>query len=226
MPADVKQIFDHAAADYDRLRRQLVPYFDDFYGTVLEHIPYPSDASFRVLDLGAGTGLLSALVAGAFPNAHLTLADISEEMLGRARQRFANRLNVDYLILNFEREPLTGQYDVAVSALALHHVTPAHLVDVFRKVNAVLVSGGTFINADQTLGTTGTTEQRYDQAWRNAAKALGSTDADIGAAVERMKADQTATLEDQLGWLRAAGFDHVDCWFKRYRFAVYSGTKP
>jgi tRNA (cmo5U34)-methyltransferase len=165
------------------------------------------------------------MVADAFPNVHLTLVDISDEMLGKARARFASRPNVDYRTLNFEREPLTGQYDVAISALALHHVTPAKLVDVFRNAYAALVNGGTFINADQTLGTTDANEQKYDQAWRDAVKALGSTDDDIDAALERMKADQTATLEDQLRWLREAGFNHVDCWFKRYRFAVYSGKK-
>lgn len=226
MTIDVKQIFDHAAADYDRLRRQLVPYFDEFYGAALERIPYRQDASFRVLDLGAGTGLLTAMIVAAFPNTHLTLADISGEMLGRARARFASRPDVEYLTLDFEREPLSGRYDVAVSALALHHVTPANLAGVFRKVYDVLESGGMFINADQTLGTTEATEQIYGQAWRDAAKAQGSTEKEIHDALERMTADQTTTLEDQLRWLREAGFDHVDCWFKRYRFAVYSGKKP
>jgi tRNA (cmo5U34)-methyltransferase len=40
-----------------------------------------------------------------------------------------------------------------------------------------------------------------------------------------MKADKTSTLEDQMAWLRAAGFTDVDCWYKQYRFAVYSGRK-
>lgn len=226
MSVDAKTVFDNAAADYDRLRRQLVPHFDDFYGAVLERIPYPRDAAFRVLDLGAGTGLLSALVADAFPNAHLTLADISDAMLARARERFAARPNVAYLTLDLENQPLTGRYDVAVSALALHHVAPANLVGVFRRVFDVLESGAVFINADQTLGTTPDNERVYAQAWADTARAQGSTDAQLVEALERMKADRTATLEDQLRWLRAAGFDHVDCWFKRYRFAVYSGRKP
>ncbi|MFN8452634.1 MAG: hypothetical protein U0521_29520 [Anaerolineae bacterium] len=34
MSVDAKTVFDNAAADYDRLRRQLVPHFDDFYGAV------------------------------------------------------------------------------------------------------------------------------------------------------------------------------------------------
>jgi tRNA (cmo5U34)-methyltransferase len=84
----IKTLFDRAAQTYDRARRQLVPGFDDFYGTVLDLIPHERDAAIRILDLGAGTGLLTALLAQAFPRADFTLVDISEAMLEQARQRF------------------------------------------------------------------------------------------------------------------------------------------
>ena len=119
---DVKQIFDHAAADYDRTRRQLVPCFDDFYDTALGLIPFEREADNHILDMGAGTGLLSALAAEAFPNASFTLADISTEMLARARERFAGRENFRYLVLDFESDAISGEYDVTMSAMALHHI--------------------------------------------------------------------------------------------------------
>lgn len=222
---NVKQIFDHAAADYDRTRRQLVPNFDGFYGTALELIPYARDAHFRVLDIGAGTGLLSALVLEVFPNATFTLVDLSAEMLDRARQRFQNQPGFEFNVLDLEQDALVGAHDVAISALALHHIEPARLQGVFAKIHKVLEPGGIFINADQTLGTTVTNEEKYSQAWHRTIRAQGATEADAAAAVERMKADKTSTLEDQLAWLRAAGFTDVDCWYKQYRFAVYSGRK-
>jgi hypothetical protein len=69
----VGTLFGHAAWDYDRARRQLVPGFDRFYGAVLENIPFGEQQEIRVLDLGAGTSLLSAVVAGTFPRARVTL---------------------------------------------------------------------------------------------------------------------------------------------------------
>ncbi len=226
MTVNAKQVFDHAAADYDRTRRQLVPYFDTFYGTALEQIPFARDAQFRVLDLGAGTGLLSALVLDVFPNATFTLVDVSSEMLDRARKRFEQRMGFQFELVDLEHAPLTGSYEVAVSALALHHVEPERLQGVFEKVFAVLEKGGVFINADQTLGTTAETERRYAAEWLRTVQAQGATDADVLMALKRMEADRTATLENQLAWLRAAGFTDVDCWYKQYRFAVYSGRKP
>ena len=223
---DIKALFDTAAQDYDRTRPQYIPCFDEFYNTALELIPHGRHAHIKVLGLGAGTGLLSGLVAAAFPNAAITLADISAEMLSKAKERFAENPMIEYRVLDFVDEPLIGTFDVIISALALHHTPQDKLKTVFQKIFGALQAGGYFINADQTLGTTPENEEKYAQAWLNGVKAKGCTDRDIEIAVERMKADRTATLQDQLKWLSEVGFVHVGCWYKNYRFAVYSGRKP
>jgi tRNA (cmo5U34)-methyltransferase len=222
---DAKTVFDHAAADYDRTRRQFIPCFDDFYGTALALIPYQPDDAFRILDLGAGTGLLSALASAVFPKARFTLVDISDEMLSRARERFAERGEFTYQRVDYIHQPIEGQYDVVVSALSLHHTEHHDLPSVFAKIYAALVSGGIFINADQTLGTTPENEQRNGQVWVEGMRERGCSEADIAVALERIKVDKNATLEDQLAWLRAAGFGAVETWYKNYRFTVYSGRK-
>jgi tRNA (cmo5U34)-methyltransferase len=222
---DAKYVFDHAAADYDRTRRQYIPCFDDFYGTALALIPFQPDDAFRILDLGAGTGLLSALASAVFPKAHFTLADISSEMLSKARERFAGRGNFTYQLVDYIHQPIEGQYDVVVSALSLHHTEHADLPGVFGKIYESLISGGVFINADQTLGTTPENEQRNGQVWIEGMRVRGCSEADIAVALERIKVDKNATLEAQLAWLRAAGFVAVETWYKNYRFTVYSGRK-
>ena len=84
----IEALFDEAAG-YDRARRQLVPGLDGFYGAALESVPFEPDAEIRVLDLGAGTGLLSSMVAERFPRSRVTLVDLSVEMLRVARRRLA-----------------------------------------------------------------------------------------------------------------------------------------
>ncbi|WKL01736.1 hypothetical protein Q0F98_35615 [Paenibacillus amylolyticus] len=60
MEFSVKQLFDKVAQDYDVQRKQLIPCFDDFYGIALDLMESPLDSP-RILDLGAGTGLLSRI---------------------------------------------------------------------------------------------------------------------------------------------------------------------
>ena len=223
MNLNVKSLFDQAAQDYDCTRRQFIPCFDAFYGSAL--VLLPERQGLRVLDVGAGTGLLSGLIRAQRPDSHLTLADVSEAMLAKAQQRFTNDAQVDYQVADFVLDNLKGSYDVVVSALALHHTPQSQLKAVFAKIYAALNRGGMFINADQVLGNTPENEARYEAIWQAEVLKRGASQQDLNMAIERMKADRTATLENQLDWLREVGFQHVECWFKEYRFAVYSGVK-
>ena len=63
----VKALFDAGAAKYDGNRRKIIYCFDDFYGTLLDLIPFARNDRFSFLDLGAGTGLVSALIRQRFP---------------------------------------------------------------------------------------------------------------------------------------------------------------
>jgi len=212
--------------DVDRARRQLVPCFDDFYGTVLDLIPHERDSAIRILDIGAGTGLLAALLAQAFPQAQLTLVDISQEMLEQARKRFgAEPGRFRFHALDFSDEPLWGEYEAAVSALSIHHVSAEAKQLVFQRVYGVLCEGGVFINADQVLGPTREIDRRYHEAWLRQARGRGAAEDDITDALERMQQDDMSTLSWQLEQLEHVGFEMVNCWYKNYGFVVYSGRK-
>jgi tRNA (cmo5U34)-methyltransferase len=222
----VKTLFDKAAQSYDQSRRQLVPCFDDFYGTVLELIPFDRQAPLQLLDLGAGTGLLSALVAEVYPQAEITLVDISEAMLNKARERFAaQKARFRFLALDLAQAALPGQYHGVMSALSIHHLPHEAKQALFREIYHKLLPGGIFINADQVLGPTPELEQAYKAAWRRQVRARGVSEATLAAALERMKEDQEAPLADQLAWLSEAGFQQAHCYYQHYFFAVYAGYK-
>jgi len=223
---NVKEAFDAGARTYDRARRQLVPHLDHFYQTVLDLVPFAPDAPIAVLDLGAGTGLLSALIAATFPRAELTLVDISEEMLAVARQRLAGEsARLRFSVMDFSAAALPGHYDLVVSGLAIHHLEDAQKRALFGAIFAALRPGGAFINADQVLGATAGAERRNHATWLREARDNGVSEIDLTAALERMKADRMAPLAAQLDWLAAAGFRDVDCSYKHFMFVVYAGFK-
>jgi tRNA (cmo5U34)-methyltransferase len=222
-------LFGQAAWDYDRSRRQLVPGFEQFYGAVPESVPFGEQQEIRVLDLGAGTGLLSAMVAQRFPRSRVTLVDISVQMLRVARRRLAGEPGrFEFRTMDYARKPLPGVeggYDLVVSALSVHHLTHGDKKELFGKVRRALAVGGYFVNADQVSGETPEEEDLNSEWWLRRVREAGVSEEDLAAALSRMRADRNASLSAQLGWLGEAGFEGVECRYKDHRFAVYNGRK-
>jgi tRNA (cmo5U34)-methyltransferase len=233
---EVAGVFDAVAEEYDEPRRRLVPCFEEFYGTAVAVAAHGlrdlrglwgRGGPFRVLDLGAGTGLLSARLAAALPAVHLTLVDAAPAMLAVARRRLTG-LGIAHTTRVADLADLAavagGPYDAVVSALAIHHLDDAGKRALFGRVRQALVSGGVFVNAEQVAGPTPALDRRYDAVWLAQIRALGATEEEIAGARRRMAYDRPASVADQCAWLAEAGFADVDCSFKHWRFAVYGGV--
>jgi tRNA (cmo5U34)-methyltransferase len=220
---NLKSAFDQAASRYDQTRRQLIPCFDLFYGTAVELIPVEAQ---RVLDLGAGTGLLSSLVLAHCPSAAITLADISTEMLEQAKTRLSPAGGrCTFLAMDYQAELPSGNFDAIVSALSIHHLDATAKRSLFDKIFQHLSPGGIFVNADQVVGETPAIDSRYCATWVGAVRESGIDPAAMWAAFERTKLDRMSPLSPQLDWLREIGFTEVSCWFQHYSFVVFSGKK-
>lgn len=208
---------------YDAPRRRLVPDFDLFYGTAAELAAAGAPSDARILDLGAGTGLLSAAIRRVLPEAQLTLMDNSEPMLAVARRRIGETAR--FVVADLAGSLPEGAYRAVVSALAIHHLPHHQKQNLFARILARLEPGGVFVNAEQVAGPTDWHTEQYAIAHERDARRLGADDSEWTDAEERMRHDHCATLDDQLNWLSTAGFERVDLVFKRYRFAVYAGYR-
>ena len=223
----IQELFDRSSKTYDRDRRQLIPCYDDFYTISVEIIPFHKDRELRVLDLGAGTGLLSAAVAARYPRALLTLVDLSPAMLRVAEQRFADGKGerITFQVMNYCEKPLTGTYDLVISALSSHHLADTAKIDLFGKIHTILEPGGMFINADLVRGENVVAEKICSHTWLRKVREKGIKEETLDAALERTKEDRLSPLSSQMEWLREAGFIDVANWYRYYSFAVFSGTK-
>jgi tRNA (cmo5U34)-methyltransferase len=222
----IQELFDRGAASYDLHRQKVIPCFDDFYNTLVELIPFEKNEEFTFLDLGAGTGLVTAFILEFFPNAQARLVDLSEQMLQKAEKRFQRDDRVKgYHTMDYAVQLPEGKYELVVSAMSVHHLTHGKKKQLFKLIHTHLLPGGSFIHADLILGDTPKMEAIFQDKWVKHIRGTGIKGDTLKQILERMAQDQPSKLKDQLTWMTAAGFHEVNASFEYDNFAVYAGVK-
>ncbi len=220
----VEDHFNEDASDYDNHIVKFVPNYREQNEMMMELLPYEGTARVRGLDLGAGTGVLAEGILRRYPLAEVTVFDLSDNMLSAARERlkkFEDRIT--FQKGDFSKDDFGIGYDLILSGLSIHHLTNAHKKDLFRRIYLALNPGGVFLNRDVIKGATAHLDEIYIRLWRQYIRSMGEDDA---ACMERYYAeDVPAPVEDQLEWMRQAGFVDVCCHWQRTNYAIYGGNK-
>lgn len=196
----------------------------------------------RFLDLGCGDGILSAMLLRHYPHAQGVLADVSEQMLGLARNRLQqDASHLTFLNLNLGHSAWRaavapqGPFDVVVSGYAIHHLHDRDKQQVYRAIYDLLAPGGMFINIEYVAAATAWGQDVFMDYLIDHVCAAKSRQGDrvrkeqISGALNALMYtpdDRPAPVEQQCAWLRELGFSGVDCFFKLFGFAVFGGHRP
>jgi tRNA (cmo5U34)-methyltransferase len=221
----ITRAFDATASRYDAQRKWIIPEMDDYYSAAVWAAEC-TNLHPAILDIGAGTGLLSALMTRKFQDAHLTLVDLSGPMLGIAQERFSGRNNVRYITGDYSKVDFAGRYDLICSALSIHHLEQDDKRKLYRKIYDALHPGGMFVNADQVLGETAAINQRYMTYWDEFLVPCPLSPEDKQQMLYRRDTfDKNEKLSVQLAWMAECGFREIDVVYKNRLFVVFTGRK-
>ncbi len=184
----------------------------------------------RCLDLGAGSGRMAKILLDHFSDLHVTLVDLSANLLREAQselQCYSNQteyVQADFFSAEFQPEP--ERYDCVISALALHHGQGAAMYrDIYQEIEASLVKGGVFLCWDHVKGADMDLETINFEMWKNHIAEAGVK----GDLLERMTAslvqDNPLTSFEYLNLLSACNFSAVDILWKKGNMILYVAIK-
>ena len=222
---DIKTQFNLVAEEYDANRRKFIPCFDDYYEGTTRFIAAGIREPKRILDLGAGRGLLTYFWYRHFPKAEYVLVDVSEEMLKIARKRFGGISSVDFQVADYADALPKGDFDAVISALSIHHLEDDGKKKLFARVYEKLPDGGLFVNYDQFCAGQPELDGWFDSYWENQLSRSGLSAHDIALWKDRRTLDRECSVEQETEMLRACNFKAVKCVYSCQKFSVIVAIK-
>jgi SAM-dependent methyltransferase len=197
-------------------------------------LPFGSADEFTFLDLGAGTGAASRVILEHYQHATAILADFSDEMMGAGERElapFAGRYR--YVEFDLTGGPwpdgIPAAVDAIVTSMSVHHLTDERKRGLFGEIFAHLRPGGWYLNYDPVSPPDPVVAATWER--------VGDLeDPDAKARRENRSPEQHARWENhvryisplgrQLDYLREAGFDGIDVYWKRLENVIYGGRRP
>jgi tRNA (cmo5U34)-methyltransferase len=200
-----------------------------------ELLPFAVDEPFTFVDLGAGTGAAARTVLDHYPAARAILADYSPQMMAQGAVELAPYAG-RYAYVEFDLSAagdwpagLPGQADAVITSLAVHHLTDERKQSLFGEIRAHLVPGGWFLNYDPVKPPDPVTEEAWLRAGDRRDPAAHRRRQHMTEEEQFRYANHVrymSPLDPQLGFLRAAGFEGVDVFWKELDFVIYGGRRP
>ena len=216
----IEDQFNLIAGEYDSGRRKFIPCFDDYYEKTTDFAASLVGIPRKIIDLGSGTGLLTMYYYRHFPAAEYILTDIAGEMLNVARERFSGVKNVDFQVMDYSQKLPDGKFDLAISALSVHHLEDEQKAELFRNIREKLEPGNWFINYDQFCCNDPEINAATDKYWTDHLYRCGLSPKELELWQERRRLDRECSVDDEMEMLQNASFKRTECIYLNGKFAV------
>jgi len=222
--------------------RGAIPFAREQFAVTLQIIDNGRQPVGRFLDLGAGDGILSAVLLARYPAAEPVLVDFSPPMLAAAKERLAplatqpTFLEADLATPGWRDSVATyAPFDAIVSSFAIHHLEDLRKRALYGELLDLLATGGSFAHIEHVAADTPWMARAFEEGMIDAIWEYGrrsdhrlTRDAAAAAYANRLDRDDNrlTPLDTQCAWLRDAGYTQVTAPFRWYEIAVFGGYRP
>jgi len=204
-------------AEYDARIRTFIPHYEEMLDVAASVI----DPRSRVIvDMGIGTGALSARCLKPAPQAKIVGIDADAEVLQAARRRLPG--NATFINGFFAKIEIPSCHAV-VASFALHHIrTRSAKARLYTRIASALRSGGQIVNVDCQPARDLSLAQRQHQGWKHHLMRSYSEKEAESYLEAWSHEDVYVPLEVELELIRKAGFA-VEVLWRKDAFAVIRG---
>jgi tRNA (cmo5U34)-methyltransferase len=199
-----------------------------------ELLPFDEQEAFTFLDLGAGTGAAARGILALYPRSTAILTDFSSQMMDegeREMQAFAGRFSYVEFDMSNSIWPaaIPATLDAVVTSMCIHHLPDHRKQSLFAEILERLAPGGWYVNYDPVSSPDPVVETTWERVNDHddpeaAGKRLHRTPQEQSRYENHVR--YVTPLDQQLDYLRSAGFQGVDVYWKHLENVIYAGRRP
>ena len=210
---------------YDNNITSVLPYYREYHPQVTDLVKAAGYTSPKWLDTGCGTGTLAFIALEELPDARLTLADPSEQMLSRAREKLAGK-DISYVNVPSHELPFTDEFDIVTAIQCHHYYDEAGREAAVRHCFEALHKGGIFVTFENIRMSADESDAIAVRRWEQFQLGHGRTAADVEKHIARRGTEMfPITIEKHLALLRKCGFSTADILWTSYMQAGFWAIK-
>lgn len=220
--------FNNEAKIYDETTQYLLLNYDDILNRAIQKIDYSKSSSFRILDLGCGTGNLIKMIRENYPKAKIYALDFSNTMIDVAKKK--NIANINYIcadMFNLEHEHLP-YFDIIITSFVFHNFKSIEEHNcIIKKIYNHLSVNGKVIIADLVNLVEPRKKRKYQECLVNTMRDYGLHDDEIVKWIGILEIeDAPLTTSKTSSLLSENGFEEISIsFFNESGSAVFCATK-
>jgi len=204
-------------AEYDARIRTFIPHYEEMLDIGASSIDPKSKV---IVDLGVGTGALSARCLRTAPEARIIGIDADAEVLKAAAQRLPS--SAKFICSSFPRAEIP-ECDAVVASFALHHVrTRRSKATLYARIAKALKPGGRLVTVDCQPASNATVARRQREAWKSHLMQSYREEEAANYLEAWSHEDVYVPLDSEMELMRRAGLT-VEVLWRKDAFAVIQG---
>ena len=220
-----KWVFDSAVTEvFDDMLQRSIPDYEGMRRTTTELAIRFAQPNTALVDLGCSRG---AAIKPSYKELQESISyfgiEVSEPMRNAAKKElpYATILDTD---LRHQYPPVRAS--VTLSVLTLQFIPIEYRQKIIERVYESTVKGGAFLLVEKVLGTDSFSNQLLIETYLSRKGENGYTAEQIAKKRESLEGVLVpVTAEWNSDLLKAAGFSHIECYWRHLNFAAWIGVK-
>lgn len=211
------------ASEYDNEINKTIPFYSEFYNQTFDVIKQYNFSKMNWLDLGCGTGTLEKLAFERFTDINFVLADPSEKMLEKAKEKLKSHC-IQYICSDSASIDYEECFDIVTAIQSHHYMRQQERRKATENVYRCLKNGGIYISFENVIPDDEEVKTNELLRWGRYQQLHGKTEAEARAHNARCGVNYfPLTVPEHIQLLKDEGFRKVHVfWYSFMQMGIYA----